>query len=140
MLFRSIERVRAVTGKRFKYIRNFKDDRPFMQPQYRDATQTMHDIKAYYKAGKMNEAQRFMMAETRVPEELYDLVNDPHEIRNLAADPAHEKILAKYRKILEQWIQQTGDKGQTDESTELLKGVLKQWSDVAVNPEYDKAR
>jgi N-sulfoglucosamine sulfohydrolase len=136
----TIERVRAVTGKRFKYIRNFKADRPFMQPQYRDDTQTMHDIKAYYRSGKMNEAQRFMMAESRVPEELYDLENDPHEIRNLAADPAHANVLAENRKILEQWIQQTGDKGQTDESTDLLKGVLKQWSDVAVNPEYDKAR
>jgi arylsulfatase A-like enzyme len=136
----TIERVRAVTGKRFKYLRNFKEDRPFMQPQYRDDAEFMQDIKAYYKAGKMNAAQRFMMAESRVPEELYDLENDPHEIRNLAADPAHANVLAEYRKVLAQWIQQTGDKGQTDESTDLLKGVLKQWSDVAVNPEYDKAR
>jgi N-sulfoglucosamine sulfohydrolase len=136
----TIERVRAVTGKRFKYLRNFKDDRPFMQPQYRDQEAFMQDIKAYYKSGKMNAAQRFMMAETRVPEELYDLENDPDEIHNLAVDVAHVNVLAEYRRVLETWIQQTGDKGQVDESTGLLKGALKQWSDVAVNPEYDKAR
>lgn len=136
----TIERVRAVTGKRFKYIRNFKDDRPFMQPQYRDGEEFVQDIKAYYQSGKMNKAQSFMMAEERVPEELYDLENDPHEIHNLASDLAYGKTLAEYRTILEQWITETGDKGQTDESSDLLTGVLKQWSDRAVNPEYDKAR
>lgn len=136
----TIERVRAVTGERFKYIRNFKDDRPFMQPQYRDQEQFMKDIKAYHRAGKMNSAQSFMMAETRVPEELYDLENDPEEIHNLANDPAHEAVLIKYRRVLRQWMEETGDKGQSDESVELLKGVLKQWGDTAVNPEYEKAR
>jgi arylsulfatase A-like enzyme len=136
----TIERVRAVTGKRFKYIRNFKDDRPFMQPQYRDKEQFMQDIKSYYKAGKMNAAQRFMMAENRVPEELYDLENDPHEIRNLATDPAYADVLEEYRSVLQEWIKQTGDKGQTDESVQLLQGVLKQWGEEAVNPEYEKAR
>ena len=136
----TIERVRAVTGKRFKYIRNFKDDRPFMQPQYRDQEQFMKDIKAYYKAGEMTSAQSFMMAGKRLPEELYDLENDPEEIHNLANDPAHEAVLIKYRRVLRQWIEATGDKGQTDESVDLLKGVLKQWGDTAVNPEYEKAR
>jgi arylsulfatase A-like enzyme len=136
----TIERVRAVTGKRYRYLRNFKVDRPFMQPQYRDATKFMLDIKAYYQAGKMNEVQRFMMSETRLPEELYDLDNDPHEIRNLANDPAHAEVLAEYRKILERWIEETGDKGQVDESVGQLQGVLKQWAEQAVNPEYDKAR
>lgn len=136
----TIERVRAVTGKRFKYLRNFKDDRPFMQPQYRDQEAFMQDIKAYYKAGKMNAAQRFMMAEARVPEELYDLENDPDEIRNLAGDPAYAGILAEYRKVLDRWIKDTGDRGQVDESVGLLTGVLKQWGERAVNPEYETAR
>lgn len=136
----TIERVRAVTGKRFKYLRNFKDDRPFMQPQYRDGEELMKEINAYYDAGKMNEAQSFMMAETRVPEELYDLESDPHEIHNLASDPAYERTLTEYRTALAQWITETSDKGQQDESTHSLTGPLKQWPDQAVNREYDKAR
>ena len=136
----TIERVRAVTGNRFKYIRNFKDDRPFMQPQYRDAIDFVIDIKEYYQAGKMNEVQSFMMSEVRVPEELYDLENDPDEIRNLADDPNYTELLAEYRNVLDQWIKQSGDKGQTDESVDLLEGVLDQWGERAVNPEYDKTR
>jgi len=136
----TIERVRAVTGNRFKYIRNFKDDRPFMQPQYRDSIEFVIDIKEYYQSGKMNEVQSFMMSEVRVPEELYDLENDPDEIRNLAEDPAYTDVLAEYRTVLEQWINQTGDQGQVDESVDLLEGVLDQWGDRAVNPEYDIAR
>ncbi|WP_158261213.1 MULTISPECIES: sulfatase [Pirellulaceae] len=136
----TIERVRAVTGQRFKYLRNFKTDRPFMQPQYRDGEAFMKDLKAYYKAGKMNEIESFIMSETRVPEELYDLENDPHEIHNLANDPAYREQLEKCRGILNAWIEQTGDQGQYDESVESLKGVLQQWSKQAVNPEYDKAR
>lgn len=136
----TIERVRAVTDERFQYLRNFKTDRPFMQPQYRDGQAFMKDLKAYYKAGKMNEAESFIMAETRVPEELYDLHSDPHQIHNLAQDPAYREQLEKYRGILQQWIEETGDQGQHDESIESLKGVLVRWNDEAVNPEYDKAR
>ncbi|MFN3150838.1 sulfatase [Bremerella sp.] len=136
----TIERVRAITSERFKYIRNFKTDRPFMQPQYRDPQAFMKDLKAHYQAGKMNEIESFIMSETRVPEELYDLKNDPDEIHNLATDPAYREQLEQYRGILAQWIEQTGDQGQHDESVESLKGVLKQWNAQAVNPEYDKAR
>jgi arylsulfatase A-like enzyme len=136
----TIERVRAVTTKRFKYIRNFLTDRPFMQPQYRDGAKFMKDMKAYYENGKMDDIQAFMWSEERVPEEFYDLENDPHEINNLANDPAFENELNRHRIILTTWIKETDDKGQYPESVEALKGVLTQWPDEAVNPEYEKAR
>jgi N-sulfoglucosamine sulfohydrolase len=136
----TIERVRAVTTERFKYIRNFMTDRPFMQPQYRDGSDYVEDARAYYNAGKMNAAQSFPWSPTRVPEELYDLENDPHEINNLAHDRAYASTLQKHRQILENWIKETNDKGQYPETVTALRGVLKQWSDRAVNPEYDKAR
>jgi N-sulfoglucosamine sulfohydrolase len=136
----TIERVRAVTTTRFKYLRNFMTDRPFMQPQYRDGSDYVEDARAYYNAGKMNAAQSFPWSPTRVPEELYDLENDPHEINNLAHDRAYASTLQKHRQILENWIKETNDKGQYPETVTALRGVLKQWSDRAVNPEYDKAR
>ena len=136
----TIERVRAVTTERFKYIRNFLTDRPFMQPQYRDGTPFVKAMKAYYQEGKMNETEALMWSETRVPEELYDLQNDPHEINNLAEDLEYSEELEKHRKILERWINKTDDKGQYSESVDALKGVLTQWSKVAANPEYEKAK
>ena len=78
--------------------------------------------------------------EKRPAEEFYDLENDPYEINNLATDPAYKSELERHQKILEKWISETNDKGQYPESVEALKGVLTQWSKVAVNPEYDKAR
>ncbi|MCG8584638.1 MAG: sulfatase [Pirellulales bacterium] len=136
----TIERVRAVTTKRYKYLRNFLTDRPFMQPQYRDGRDYVEIGRRLHKEGKLTPAQAFMWSKKRVPEELYDLENDPHEINNLANDPKHAEALEKHRKLLANWVKETDDKGQYPESAESLRGVLKRWSKQAVNPEYEKAR
>lgn len=135
----TIDRVRTVTTKRYKYMRNFLTDRSFMQPQYRDGRDYIEAERELFKAGKLNAAQAFKW-EARVPEELYDLKNDPHEINNLANDPAFAKVLVEHRAILAKWVKETDDKGQYPESIDSLRGVLKRWNKQAVNPEYDKAR
>lgn len=47
----------------------------------------------------------------RVPaaEQLYDLVFDPAEANNLAADPAHDETLADLRTRLDEWMEKTND-------------------------------
>ena len=45
----------------------------------------------------------------RPREELYDLTSDPHELRNLAADPAHAKTREELRGKLAAWRKQTAD-------------------------------
>lgn len=110
----TIEHVRAVTTKRFKYFRNFLTDRLFMQPQYREGRDYVEIGRRLYKEGKLNPVQDFMWSENRVPEELYDLENDPHEIKNLAKDPKCADVLARHRKILDyrgtgnRWSKPTG--------------------------------
>ena len=136
----TIERVRAVTTKRYKYIRNFLTDRPFMQPQYRDGRDYVEVPRKLYKEGKLNDVQAFMWSPTRVAEEFYDLENDPHETKNLVDDPAHAAALKQHRDTLAKWMKDTDDKGQYPESAESLHGVLKRWNKVAVNPEYDPVR
>ena len=136
----TIERVRAATTKRYKYLRNFLTDRPFMQPQYRDGRDYIEIPRQLYAEGKLNSVQAFWWSPTRVPEELYDLQNDPHETHNLADSAAHAEVLARHRSLLENWIKETDDKGQYPESIEALRGVLTRWDKEAVNPEYDKAR
>ncbi|MCG8511983.1 MAG: hypothetical protein MI741_22425, partial [Rhodospirillales bacterium] len=64
----------------------------------------------------------------------------PHEIHNLGDDPAYSLQLEQHRKILQDWIERTDDKGQYPESVASLQGVLKRWNKQAVNPEYEKAR
>ena len=42
-------------------------------------------------------------------DELYDLVNDPWELTNVAADPAHAPVLAELRLHLADWSIRTED-------------------------------
>ena len=135
----TIDRVRAVTTKRYKYLRNFLTDRTLMQPQYRDGRPHMEITRQLFKEGKLNEVQAFKWNK-RVPEELYDLENDPHETVNLVNDPAHAEALAQHREILAKWTKDTDDQGQYPESIDSLRGVLKRWNKQAVNPEYDRVR
>ena len=136
----TIDRVRALTTKKYKYIRNFLTDRPFMQPQYRDGRPCIEIPRRMHERGELTPEQDFWWAENRVPEEFYDLENDPHEIKNLVGNAAHAQALDEHRRVLSDWIQASGDQGQFPESIESLTGVLSRWSSRAVNPEYDKAR
>ncbi len=54
-------------------------------------------------------------------EELYDLTADPHELRNLAANPKHATRLDALRVELDGWIKQQGDT-QTVFGQPLLRG------------------
>ena len=136
----TIDRVRSVTTRRFHYLRNFLTDRPFMQLQYRDGAPFMEAARKLHQEGKLNPVQEFVWSNTRVPEEFYDLENDPHETKNLINDPAFAAEVARHRKLLTDWIAETGDKGQQPESLDSLRGVFKQWREKAVNPEFEPLR
>ena len=90
--------------------------------------------------GEMNETQLIFFGQERAAEELYDLENDPHEINNLAEDPAFAEHLERHRTLLANWIAKTGDRGQRPESDIGLLCALKRWGDKCVNPEYDHVR
>ena len=78
--------------------------------------------------------------------ELYDMESDPHQMNNLAGQVEHADALNQHRKVLEDWIQQTDDKGQYPESSSQLRATFKLWkdkpifADADVNPEYDQFR
>ncbi len=52
-------------------------------------------------------------------EELYDLVNDPEEIVNLAQNPEYAEIKADLREKLDTWIEENQDEFYTYEVTEM---------------------
>lgn len=58
-----------------------------------------------------DEAAKAVHQRVRTPPavELYDLEQDPHELRNLADDPAHREIRERLLAQLDQWRQRTGD-------------------------------
>ena len=65
---------------------------------------------------------------------MYDLQEDPHELRNLAGEPKLRKVLREHSRKLDQWVKATGDKGETAESP----AVIAHWQ--AQMAEYWKQR
>jgi arylsulfatase A-like enzyme len=110
------DRIRSVRRGNFKYIRNFHPRRPYLQPNvYKDSKEIMKRMRFLYQQGKLNQEQSLIMAEIRPVEELYDLNSDPFEIRNLASKREYQDKLEEFREILNQWIDDTDDKGQYQE-------------------------
>jgi len=118
----TVDRIRCVRTKRYKYIRNFMPERPYTQQnRYKERSYPMLSLmKGLHAEGKLTPAQALFMAPRKPVEELYDVRNDPYEIRNLADSPEHQKTLKKMRKILDKWIKDTGDKGQFPEKESAI--------------------
>jgi N-sulfoglucosamine sulfohydrolase len=88
---------RAIRTERWKYIRKF-DEYPHPVLANCDDSDTK-DL--WVEAG---------WGEQVVPEEqLYDLLLDPQEGRDVAADPSHAEVLADLRERLEEWMRETED-------------------------------
>ncbi|MCP3917681.1 MAG: sulfatase [bacterium] len=136
----TIDRIRAVVTQRYKYIRNFMTDRPYLQPQYRDGRRPLETYRKLFAKGKLNEVQAAFAAPHRPAEELYDLDSDPHETVNLVHDPLHAQALGEMRTLLDRWIVDTDDQGRFPESDEALRAALQRWGEKAVNKEYDRVR
>lgn len=112
----TVDRIRSVRSARFKYIRNFYPDRPYLQPnRYKDDKAVVRAVRRLHAAGALDSVQRLMLAESRPREEFYDLDSDPHEVRNLAADPGWAGELERHRAALARWIVETDDHGATVE-------------------------
>jgi len=136
----TIECIRAVTTKRYRYLRNFLTDRPYLQPQYRDGRAVMKTWKQLYAEGKLTPQAAAFVSDKKPAEEFYDLEKDPHEVNNLVDDPKYAAQLQRHRDILRKWIKETDDKGQYPESAEGLLQVMYRWGDKCVNPEYEAVR
>ncbi len=110
--------IRAARDKQFRYIRNFEPLKPYYQ--YMNTPEkgaTMKEIRRMEESGKpLPDGMATFSADHKPVEELYDLEADPHEIHNLAADPAHAAKLAELRKALSDWQFEIGDIGLLPES------------------------
>lgn len=133
----SIDRIRAVRTDNFKYIKNYMPDRSYTQPSYRDRRAEFTQIKVAFEAGKLNGVQAKYWLPIKPEEELFDLVNDPHEINNLAQDPKYADQLQKHRKILADWTETYGDRGSEPQNIHSLKFMYERWGERCVNEEFD---
>jgi hypothetical protein len=112
----SYDRVRAVRDERYKYIRNYYPQRPYvLHVPYRNRTVTMRALLRGDRNGTLTDAQRRWMRDTRPAEELYDTRADPHEIDNLADGPEHQDVLRRLRTEMDAWLDRIDDQGRRAE-------------------------
>ncbi|QDU38539.1 Choline-sulfatase [Maioricimonas rarisocia] len=121
----TVDHLRSVRTKRFKYIRNFLPLRPHLQPNaYKDKKSILIALRDAHEAGRLDDVQGQLFASTRPPQELYDLENDPHEIHNLAQDPDHAGTLREMRGRLDRWMEETGDQGRSSEPKAMFESDM----------------
>lgn len=127
----TVERIRAVRTHEFKYIRNGYPKRPHLQPNaYKDKKEIYRALRQWHEQGKLNALQETLLfAPARAPEELYDVQNDPWELKNLASDPRYAQQLAYMRQTLDTWIERTGDQGEQAEPDKMYDSDMKLYLD-----------
>lgn len=118
----TVFRLRTVRDLRYRYIRNFTPERPFLQANaYKERSYPVWNLlKELDKEGKLTPTQKVLTAPTMPPEELYDLQTDPWEIHNLAQSPEHQETLKRLRAALEKWLEETNDQGKVLEPAEVV--------------------
>lgn len=113
----TVDRIRSVRTQRFRYIRNFVPERPHLQPnRYKDSKAIIRAMRRLRKEAALPPEADAMFFGPRPEEELYDLESDPWEMRNLAGEEEHRATLEAHRRTLEEWIAETGDRGQVFET------------------------
>jgi len=125
------DRIRCVRTNQYKYIRNYCPELPYTQfgCYKKQAYPELTVMQILHRQDKLTPEQAQFMAPTKPQEELFDLQQDPHELNNLAAQPNQEITLQKMRDILDDWVRETGDCGETPEPEELKLQKDKQFQE-----------
>ncbi len=109
------DRQRAVRDERFKYIRNYLPEKAGAQPlSFRDTQDIMLELWRAKEAGELNDAQKLWF-QPRQKDELYDTLQDPHELNNLANNSAFTQPLQRLSSALDDWLKQVPDLGSVPE-------------------------
>jgi arylsulfatase A-like enzyme len=115
----TVDRIRCIRTLNYKYIRNFYPDRPYTQfnayKKHQYPVLTL--MQVLYKRGELTPVQARFMSPNRPAEELYDVINDPFEINNLADKEEYKEVLEEMRGRLDEWLIKY-DKGEYPENPE----------------------
>lgn len=104
--------IRMVRDKRFRYVRNYEPFKPY--DQYMNSAEVSvikQELHRLAKEDALPSGADWVVAESKPVEELYDTKADPHEVNNLAGEPAYADTLDRLRKAHEAWMDDTRDLG-----------------------------
>ena len=118
----TVDRIRCVRSKRYKYIRNYYPERPYTQfNAYKKLQVPMLTLmQVLHSQGQLTPEQDQFLAPSRSKEELYDLQKDPHELHNLADDRKLRGVLREHSRKLDGWIKSTQDEGEQPEDPQAV--------------------
>jgi N-sulfoglucosamine sulfohydrolase len=109
--------MRSARDARFLYIRNFSPELPYAgHIIYRNQSAIMQEWLRMQAESALEGPAALWMRTSRPAEELFDVRRDPHQIENLAADPAHRATLEKMRAAVVEWMTRVGDQGLINEA------------------------
>jgi len=95
---------RAVVSKTHKLIYNTLGELPYWPVDFYKL-EFWEELVAMHKAGKLDpKFEKLYFTPTRPMFELYDLVNDPSELTNLAGTPQAEAVETKLKSEMHEWM------------------------------------
>ena len=120
----SIDRMRAVRTKEFKYIRNYLPGTPYMQHNdYKEKNYpTWNLVKEWAKQGKLTKEQSLFAAAEKPIEELFDLQADPDEVRNLADNPKYRDTLKRLRALVDGFVEENDKQVNFEDPVDVYRG------------------
>lgn len=105
--------IRSVRSERYKYIWNFSPEVEFTNACTNSGIFKSWLAKA--ETGDEHAAAMVKRYQYRPEIELYDIIDDPQEMNNLAADPELVEVRRELRTRLEAWMKACGDEGPATE-------------------------
>jgi arylsulfatase A-like enzyme len=108
--------MRSARDGRFLYVRNFAPEQPYAgHIIYRNQSNIMQEWFRLQAERSLTGSAALWMRTSRPAEELYDTIADPHQIRNLAAEPVHKQTLERLRTAVTDWMTRIDDQGLVNE-------------------------
>ena len=110
------DRIRAVRDSSYKYIRNyFPENSHALNVAYRRQMVLMRHLTSLHLKGDLSKEHNFWFRVPKLKEELYDLENDPFELKNLSNNPDYSDKLKDLSGALDNWIEEIDDLGRIPE-------------------------
>ena len=109
--------IRSIVSNQYRYILNITPGVPFKN----NITEKETWWKEWEKAAESDEFAASMVKnyQCRPAAELYDVINDPYNMKNLAQDQAYQETVELLHGKLLAWMESCGDTGQETEMEAL---------------------
>jgi uncharacterized sulfatase len=105
--------IRSVVNEQYRYILNLTPEATFKN----NITEKDAYWKGWEKAAETDEFAASLVTkyQHRPARELYDVIADPYNMKNLADDPQYQEVVEHLQGKLMDWMEECGDQGQATE-------------------------